>query len=224
MAAVKHKIGNNFYLYEHYRDGDKVRTKYIGPVDAKGNPRSRNYGGVDSSSYRILRDGLTIKDKPVEYGMVHDPETGEMIGEVSEGVGDMVEYNIPEGESLVGKVTTHNHPLHVKGNIRGLSIGDVRNAIATELKKSIVVTPTHRYTLELHKEDGRQWVDEVDDVFMDEKFKIVDELVEKHNMDEVDAINLLRKDKTEIDGLRYNDQWINTFNKLDNFTYTVEEL
>ena len=44
MAIVIHTIGNNRYAYEHFRVGPTVKTKYIGPVDTRGNIRAPDFG------------------------------------------------------------------------------------------------------------------------------------------------------------------------------------
>ena len=45
MAEVIHTIKGNEYLYEHYRDGDTIRSKYIGPVGKGGKVRKAQHGG-----------------------------------------------------------------------------------------------------------------------------------------------------------------------------------
>ena len=44
MAIVIHSIGKNRYAYEHYRVGSTIKTKYIGPVDARGRIRDVQVG------------------------------------------------------------------------------------------------------------------------------------------------------------------------------------
>lgn len=59
MAIVIHNIGKNRYAYEHYRDGKQIKSKYIGPVDAKGNIRDVKVGeGVDRQPVGTTTESL----------------------------------------------------------------------------------------------------------------------------------------------------------------------
>lgn len=59
MAIVIHDIGKHRYAYEHYRVGPKVKTDYIGPVDARGNIRDVKVGeGVDRAEIGTTTSSL----------------------------------------------------------------------------------------------------------------------------------------------------------------------
>lgn len=73
MAIVIHDIGNNRYAYEHHRVGKQIKTKYIGPVDSRGNIRASQIGegvgraevGTTTSKLKELyAKAIRRKEKP----------------------------------------------------------------------------------------------------------------------------------------------------------------
>lgn len=70
MALVIHTIKKNRYAYEHYRVKDKVKSDYIGPVDAKGRIRASQWrnglsrqpvGTTTASLRRIYMNAVSRK-------------------------------------------------------------------------------------------------------------------------------------------------------------------
>lgn len=116
MGIVIHDIKGNRYAYEHYRVGSKIKTKYIGPVDARGNIRalhddSRGVGRVPVGT-------TTARLKTIYAKAVHRKEKEE-VKPVK------FKYKVEKRFDFPDRVSIDNKILDNKGNEVGVFSYDI---------------------------------------------------------------------------------------------------
>ena len=195
MATVIHtRKGKYKYMYEHTREGDKVKTRYMHPVDEEGNKRVAQHriSNIDKG----IRE---IKDLDYEKGLIYDSNTNKLIS-VKEGKKEEIRFSEKDVKNMRDNIFVHNHP-----EDSSFSVADYWIAGNYRLKEIKAVTDTKVYSLKITSIEGTKSCMDIHRNLGKKFTKIEREMIKKYPNDSWESITH-RVNQTiskTIEGLEY---------------------